>query len=80
MPPRYMSTKVAAQQLIEAAETEDAAGACYNAETKCFGLARIATDTQFVVSGTLNDFATVIEMGPPLHSLALCGELHEIEE
>ena len=43
-------------------------------------MARIATDTQFVVSGTLNDFATVIEMGPPLHSLALCGELHEIEE
>ena len=33
-----------------------------------------------MVSGTLEDFATVIDMGPPLHSLALCGELHEIEE
>ena len=32
------------------------------------------------MSGTLNDFANAIEMGPPLHSLALCGELHEIEE
>lgn len=80
MPPRYMSTKVAAQQLIEAAQTEDAEAPCYSGETKCFGLARVATETQFVVSGTLNDFATVIDMGPPLHSLALCGELHEIEE
>ena len=43
-------------------------------------MARIATGTQFVVSGTLNDFATSIDMGPPMHSLALCGELHEIEE
>ena len=32
------------------------------------------------MSGTLEEFATVIDMGPPLHSLALCGELHEIEE
>ena len=43
-------------------------------------MARIATNTQFVVSGTLSDFANVIEMGPPMHSLALCGPLHEIEE
>ena len=43
-------------------------------------MARVATATQFIVSGTLEDFATVIEMGPPLHSLALCGSLHEIEE
>ena len=32
------------------------------------------------MSGTLEDFATVIEMGPPLHTLALCGEMHEVEE
>lgn len=42
MPPRYMSTMVAAQQLLEAAEKEDA-NPCYNENTKCFGLARIAT-------------------------------------
>lgn len=80
MPPRYMSTKVAAEQLLEAAQTEEGDGASYNGDTKCFGLARIATATQFIVSGTLRDFAENIEMGPPLHSLALCGELHEIEE
>ena len=44
------------------------------------GLARIATETQFIVSGTLQEFATAIEMGPPMHSLVLCGEMHEIEQ
>jgi diphthine methyl ester synthase len=52
MPPRYMSTMVAAQQLLEAAEKEDAKP-CYDENTKCFGLARIATQTQLIVSGTL---------------------------
>ena len=80
MPPRYMSTKEAAEQLIETADKSDGADACYGPDTKCFGLARIATDTQLVVSGTLQQFASEIDMGPPLHSLVLCGELHEIEE
>ncbi len=80
MPPRYMETKRAAEQLLESAQTEDPEAPCFTAETKCFGLARIATKTQFIVSGTLQDFAQNIEMGPPMHSLAICGELHEIEE
>jgi len=80
LPPRYMSTMVAAQQLIESAEKSEGPEACYNEETKCFGLARIATETQLVVSGTLKQFATDIDMGEPLHSLVLCGEMHEIEE
>ena len=41
---------------------------------------RIATETQLVISGSLRAFAEEIEMGPPLHSLVLCGELHDIEE
>jgi diphthamide biosynthesis methyltransferase len=32
------------------------------------------------VAGPLIAFATEIEMGEPLHSLAICGEMHEIEE
>jgi diphthine methyl ester synthase len=44
-------------------------------------LARIATDTQLIVSGPLSVFATdAIDMGEPLHSFVLCGEMHEIEE
>ena len=66
--------------MIEAAEKQDGEQSCYNGETKCFGLARIATQTQLVISGSLKEFAEVIEMGPPLHSLVLCGELHDIEQ
>ena len=45
------------------------------------GLARIGTDTQLMVSGPLKVFATdEIDMGEPLHSFVLCGEMHEIEE
>lgn len=42
MPPRYMSTTVAAQQILEAALKTYGVDL---SETKCFGLARIATDT-----------------------------------
>ena len=80
MPPRYMSTKVGAQQLIEAAEKEEGEKSCYNGDTQCFGLARIGGETQLVISGPLRAFAEEIEMGPPLHSLVLCGELHEMEQ
>ena len=44
------------------------------------GLARIATETQFIISGPLSAFANEIEMGEPLHSFVICGEMHEIEE
>lgn len=44
------------------------------------GLARIGTATQQIVSGPLKAFAEEIDMGEPLHSLVLCGEMHEIEE
>jgi diphthine synthase len=44
------------------------------------GLARIGTATQLIVSGPLSAFANEIEMGEPLHSLVLCGEMHDIEE
>lgn len=53
MPPRYMKTDCAAQQLLEAAEEsekpqeegQEAGQPCYDANTPCIGLARIATDT-----------------------------------
>ena len=65
---------------MEAAEKEEGEKSCYNGDTKCFGLARVGADTQLVISGPLSAFAEEIEMGPPLHSLALAGELHDIEE
>jgi len=87
MPPRFMTTDCAAQQLLEAAvesekpkEEGQAAGvASYDENTPCFGLARIGTPTQSVISGTLQSFAAR-DMGEPMHSFIICGEMHEIEE
>ena len=73
-----MSTKVAAEQLIETASKQEKP--IFGPDTKCMGLARIGTETQLIVSGPLSAFANEIDMGEPLHSLVLCGEMHEIEE
>jgi len=43
MPPRYMSTKEAAEQLLETASKQE--NPCFGPETKCMGLARIGTQT-----------------------------------
>ena len=78
MPPRYMSTRVAAEQLLETASKQE--NPLIGPDTKCMGLARVGTETQLIISGPLSAFATEIDMGEPLHSLALCGEMHEIEQ
>lgn len=74
----FMDTKTAAKQLLEA---EEASGKkILSDDTKCFGLARVGQKDQQVTSGTLKEFATVIDMGGPLHSMVICSpELHIIE-
>ena len=42
-------------------------------------LVRVGTPTQKVVSGTLKEFLT-LDLGEPLHSFVICGEMHHIEE
>lgn len=77
LPPRFMSVATAAEQLIEAEDTlkEEA----YEIDsTLCIGLARMGQETQKMVAGTLNELAQV-DMGEPLHSLIICGELHDLE-
>ena len=77
LPPRFMSVSTAAEQLIEAEEIlkEEA----YDVEsTLCIGLARMGQETQKMVAGTLKELAQV-DMGEPLHSLIICGELHDLE-
>ncbi len=46
--------------------------------TLCVGLARLGQPTQQIVAGTLQELQTV-DFGEPLHSLIVCGELHELE-
>ena len=77
LPPRYMSVSVAAEQLIEA-ETTHGEGSYDVNKTLCIGLARMGQPTQQMVAGTLEELKDV-DMGGPLHSLIICGELHDLE-
>jgi len=77
LPPRYMSVSVAAEQLLEAEETLGEK-AYDGSKTLCVGLARMGQPTQQIVAGTLEEL-TEADLGGPLHSLIICGELHDLE-
>eukprot|EP00536_Pseudo-nitzschia_multiseries_P007028 jgi/Psemu1/194415/e_gw1.157.108.1 len=77
LPPRYMSVNVAAEQLLEAEETHGE-GVYDGKKTLCVGLARMGQPTQTIVAGTLEEL-TGADLGGPLHSLIICGELHDLE-
>ena len=77
LPPRYMSVSCAAKQLLEAEETHGEQ--VYDgSKTLCVGLARMGQQTQQMVAGTLQELAQ-LDMGDPLHSLIICGVLHDLE-
>ena len=70
MPPRYMKTDCAAAQLLEAVEKLE--GDSYNKDTPCIGLARLGTNSQAIVCGTLESFIEK-DLGEPMHSFIICG-------
>jgi diphthine synthase len=77
LPPRYMSVNVAADQLLEAEATHSEC--VYDGKkTLCVGLARMGQPTQQMVAGTLEELSRA-DLGGPLHSLIICGDLHELE-
>eukprot|EP00921_Rhytidocystis_pertsovi_P016008 GHVQ01025319.1.p1 GENE.GHVQ01025319.1~~GHVQ01025319.1.p1 ORF type:complete len:278 (+),score=26.12 GHVQ01025319.1:328-1161(+) len=77
-PPRYMSIRQCIEQLLEV-EAKKQLKVC-SGDVKAFGLARIGSSTQKIVSGSLNELAGCEEFGGPLHSLVICSEtLHDIE-
>jgi len=77
LPPRYMSVNVAAEQLLEAEKTVGE-GAYDGKKTLCVGLARMGQPTQMIVAGTLEELLNA-DLGGPLHSLIICGKLHDLE-
>ena len=54
-------------------------GDSYNEDTPCIGLARVGTDTQKIVSGTMKSFIGM-DLGEPMHSFIICGDMHEMEK
>ncbi|CAI5982004.1 unnamed protein product [Closterium sp. NIES-64] len=47
-------------------------------DSLCVGVARLGADSQCIVFGSMQQLSDV-DLGPPLHSLVLCGALHELE-
>ena len=76
LPPRFMSVNIAIEQLLEIESIRNEG--VLSGESKAVGMARLGQETQYMVYGTLNELLTC-DFGPPLHSLALCGELHPLE-
>tara|TARA_B110000285_G_C14885565_1_gene496000 strand:- start:270 stop:491 length:222 start_codon:yes stop_codon:yes gene_type:complete len=63
--------------LLEAVEKLE--GDSFNKDTPCIGLARVGTDSQAIISGTLESFVNR-DMGEPMHSFIICGQMHEMEQ
>ena len=76
LPPRFMTVNTAAQQLLEAQELMG--GDTSYGSALCVGMARMGQPTQQIVAGTLEELVKV-DMGAPLHSLIICGQVHDLE-
>lgn len=80
LPPQFMSVNTAAKQLLEIIrskpEDEDLP---VSGETLCVGVARVGSDTQQILSCPLTEMLSA-DLGPPLHSLVIVGNLHPVEE
>ena len=76
-PPRFMTVAQCASQMLEV--EEDRKQSVCGKESLAVGVARLGSDDQEIVAGTLEEL-TNADLGRPLHSLVLCGKkMHEME-
>ncbi|KAM7161763.1 diphthine methyl ester synthase isoform 2-T2 [Macrochelys suwanniensis] len=78
--PRYMSVNQAAEQLLAIVQNRRLQGEEpeVTENTHCVGLARVGAMDQKIASGTLQQMSTV-ELGGPLHSMIIAGNMHPLE-
>ncbi|XP_019155988.1 PREDICTED: probable diphthine methyl ester synthase [Ipomoea nil] len=76
-PPRYMTINTAIEQLLEVEESRGESA--YNEDTACVGFARLGSEDQKVVAGSMKRLLTY-DFGPPLHCLVIVGTTHPVEE
>ena len=53
--------------------------AAYSEDTTCVGFARLGSEDQMVVAGSMKQLL-MIDFGEPLHCLVIVGETHPVEE
>eukprot|EP01059_Diplonema_ambulator_P033770 TRINITY_DN7209_c0_g1_i1.p1 TRINITY_DN7209_c0_g1~~TRINITY_DN7209_c0_g1_i1.p1 ORF type:complete len:292 (+),score=107.66 TRINITY_DN7209_c0_g1_i1:1001-1876(+) len=76
-PPRFMTVSQAAEQVLEVATNRSCS--LIGPDTVAVGLARVGCPDQLIVAGTLQELVTT-DFGEPLHSMVICGDIHEAEE
>uniref|UniRef100_A0A2P2IT36 diphthine methyl ester synthase n=1 Tax=Rhizophora mucronata TaxID=61149 RepID=A0A2P2IT36_RHIMU len=76
-PPRYMTIKTAIEQLLEVEQRRGQSA--YNEDTDCVGFARLGSEDQMIVVGTMRQLLEV-DFGAPLHCLVIIGDTHPLEE
>lgn len=53
--------------------------AAYNEESLCVGIARLGSEDQKIVAGSMKELRAV-DFGPPLHCLVIVGKTHPLED
>ncbi|KVI07761.1 Tetrapyrrole methylase [Cynara cardunculus var. scolymus] len=76
-PPTFMTIGVAIDQLLEVEQLRGESA--YNEDTLCVGFARLGSENQMVVAGSMKQLRAV-DFGPPLHCLTIVGKTHPVEE
>ncbi|GMN35763.1 hypothetical protein TIFTF001_005513 [Ficus carica] len=76
-PPRYMTIMTAIEQLLEVEQTKGES--VYGEDTECVGFARLGSEDQVVVAGSMRELQSV-DFGAPLHCLVITGNTHPVEE
>ncbi|KAJ9186464.1 hypothetical protein P3X46_002034 [Hevea brasiliensis] len=76
-PPRYMTINNAIDQLLEIEQKRGESA--YNEDTSCVGFARLGSEDQMIVAGTMKQ-QLAVDFGAPLHCLVIVGKTHPLEE
>uniref|UniRef100_A0A2N9EDB5 diphthine methyl ester synthase n=1 Tax=Fagus sylvatica TaxID=28930 RepID=A0A2N9EDB5_FAGSY len=76
-PPRYMTINTAIEQLLEVEQLR--VESAYNEDTDCVGFARLGSEDQMIVAGTMRQLQ-MVDFGTPLHCLVIVGNTHPVEE
>nr|KJB27387.1 hypothetical protein B456_004G015300 [Gossypium raimondii] len=76
-PPRFMTINTAIDQLLEVEQKHGKSA--YDEDTNCVGFARLGSEDQMIVAGTMRQLCTV-NFGEPLHCLVIVGKTHPVED
>ncbi|KAF5740845.1 diphthine synthase [Tripterygium wilfordii] len=76
-PPRYMTINTAIEQLLEVEQV--CRESAYSEDTECVGFARLGSEDQMIVAGSMKQLLT-LDFGEPLHCLVIVGKTHPVED